>query len=74
MVRHIDHVPTRNSLMGMEILDTRAQLLSAEELLSGDRYAFIRDAYLQRREYLISDGRIEDDQGDFEGFEDFYTF
>jgi phospholipid-binding lipoprotein MlaA len=42
-------------------VDTRASLLSAEALVSGDRYLFLRDAYRQRREYLILDGQIEDD-------------
>ena len=27
-----------------------------------DPYAFIRDAYLQRRAYLVSDGKITDDE------------
>jgi phospholipid-binding lipoprotein MlaA len=58
--RYSDNVPLRNSLTGLMVLDTRAGLLSAEELISGDRYSFLRDAYLQRREYLIHDGKVED--------------
>jgi len=42
-------------------LDTRAGLLNAEQLISGDRYTFLRDAYLQRRQYLIKDGQVEDE-------------
>jgi phospholipid-binding lipoprotein MlaA len=43
-------------LYGVFLLDTRASVLSLDETLSKvyDPYAFIRDAYLQRREYLIS--------------------
>jgi phospholipid-binding lipoprotein MlaA len=43
-------------LYGVFLLDTRASILSLDETLSKvyDPYAFIRDAYLQRREYLIS--------------------
>ena len=62
-VTHLDHVPTRNALTFTEIVDTRAKLLSSEELISGDRYVFIRDAYLQRREYLVKDGEVEDTFG-----------
>lgn len=60
----IDHVPTRNELLGVRVIDTRAQLLKAEELVTGDRYIFIRDAYLQRRQFLINDGVVQDNFGD----------
>ncbi len=42
-------------------VQARASLLEAEELISGDRYLFIRDAFLQRREFLVNDGQIEED-------------
>lgn len=58
---------TSNSLRALELLDLRAGLLEAEQLMSGDRYIFVREAYLQRREYLVNDGEVEDDfGGDFE--------
>jgi phospholipid-binding lipoprotein MlaA len=63
LVSYIDHVPTRNTTYGVRIVDTRASLLEAEKLMSGDRYTFMRDAYLQRREYVINDGAVEDDFG-----------
>ena len=66
---NIDHVRTRNQLFLVNTLGTRASLFSAEELITGDRYTFIRDAYLQRREYLLNDGVVEDSFGD-EDFED----
>ena len=47
--------------IGMDIIDTRASLLSAEKLITGDKYAFIRNAYLQNREFKIKDGQVEDD-------------
>ncbi len=64
----VDHVPTRNQLLAVRVIDTRAQLLRAEELISGDRYIFLRDAYLQRRQFLINDGAVSDTFGsdDFE--------
>lgn len=63
-IGEIDHVPTRNHIYGAQAISMRAQLLEAEKLIRGDKYTFIRDAYLQRRRYLISDGAIEDDFGD----------
>lgn len=54
-----------------EYLDIRADLIPAEGIISGDRYSFIRSLYLQRREYLINDGQVQDDFDDFDDeFED----
>ncbi|EGH35367.1 lipoprotein, partial [Pseudomonas syringae pv. japonica str. M301072] len=36
-----------------------ASLLSAERMVSGDRYTFIRNAYLQNREFKVKDGKVE---------------
>ncbi len=65
-IGYVDHVPTRNELYGASVLSLRAGLLEAEKLISGDKYSFIRDVYLQRREYLTMDGEVEDDFGDDE--------
>lgn len=62
-IAYEDHVPTRNSLYGGQALSARAELLEAEKLVSGDRYSFVKDIYLQRREFLINDGEVEDDFG-----------
>lgn len=45
------------------LVDKRAALLPLDDTLKRvyDPYAFIRDAYLQRRAYLISDGKITED-------------
>ena len=59
-VGSIPDVPVRNSLYGVGAFDLRAQALGAESLIdqaSLDRYAFIRRAYLQRRLYLLYDGK-----------------
>ena len=64
-INEIDHVPTRNTVYAVSFISLRAELLKAEELISGDKYSFIRDAYLQRREYLLNDGNVEDDFGDY---------
>lgn len=41
----------------VQLVDIRADLIPAESFLSGDKYTFVRNAYLQRREFLINDGR-----------------
>lgn len=45
----------------LDVIETRERLLIAENLIVGDKYDFVRDAYLQSREYLSADGAIEDD-------------
>lgn len=57
----VDHVPTRNTAFGTDILDTRAALLGQERLIRGDRYAFVRNAFLQNREYRVRDGEVVDE-------------
>ena len=58
---YIDHVPTRNVVRGVQAVDLRASLLKAERMVSGDKYIFIRNAYLQNREFKVRDGDVEDD-------------
>lgn len=66
-VYDVQNVATRNILTGTRIVDARAQLLAAQDVLETaalDRYAYLRDAYLQRRRSLIYDGappRIRED-------------
>lgn len=63
------------ALWSVDAVDQRAGMLEAEELISGDRYTFIRQAFLQRRAYLVSDGEITDEfGGDFDDFDDFDDF
>ncbi|NWA03500.1 MlaA family lipoprotein [Pseudomonas gingeri] len=59
--RYINDVPARNITFGLDIIDTRASLLSSEKLISGDKYIFIRNAYLQNREFKVKDGKVVDD-------------
>ena len=58
---YMNDIPARNMAIGMDIIDTRASLLSAEKLVTGDKYVFIRNAYLQHREFKVKDGKVEDD-------------
>lgn len=66
---YIDHVPTDNTVLGVSLLSTRANLLELEKNITGDKYTFIRDVYLQRRNFLINNGEVADDFGedDFAG-------
>lgn len=59
--RYINDVPARNTTRGVDVVDTRAGLLSAERMITGDKYIFIRNAYLQNREFRTQDGQVEDD-------------
>lgn len=58
-IRHVDHIRSRNQLYLVKSINRRAQLLDQEKVLDEaalDRYEFIRDAYLLRRESLVYDG------------------
>ncbi|MFJ3486930.1 VacJ family lipoprotein [Pseudomonas sp. NPDC090202] len=59
--RYMNDIPARNTLYGGNIVDTRASLLSAEKVITGDKYTFIRNAYLQSREFKVKNGKVEDD-------------
>ena len=56
----VNDVPVRNVLYGLGFVDARAQALQSESFVDQaalDRYTFIRRAYLQRRAYLVRDGK-----------------
>lgn len=53
--------PENYYLRGLQLVDVRADLIPAESFMSGDSYTFIRNAYLQRREFLINDGKVKSD-------------
>lgn len=58
---------------GIKYIDIRAGLLKATNILDEtvpDKYAFMRDAYLSRREFLIYDGNPPDDFSEDELFDD----
>lgn len=74
---HYDHDnAVRNALIMMYFIDKRARLLSVDDALADaiDPYIFLRDAYLQRRRYLLYDGDpppIDEEFGDEFSEEDF---
>ncbi len=59
-VTYVDDQGTQFAARFVSAVDFRAGLLAAEELIIGDKYVFMRDTYLQRRDYLINDGVIDD--------------
>jgi phospholipid-binding lipoprotein MlaA len=66
-LRRVSEVATRNQLYSAELLSVRAGLLGKEKALDDDmidRYAFIRDAYLQYRNNLVFDGNVPHDELD----------
>lgn len=67
-VAGVEHVANRNSLMALLFVDIRSSLLPADKVVDAaslDKYAYLRDAYFQRRRNQIFDGRpprTEDDE------------
>lgn len=55
---------TRVGVNAVRVLDLRVRLFELEEMITGDRYIFMRDAYLQRREFLVRDGEVDDPFGE----------
>jgi len=54
----------RNSITALRLTDSRSRLLDREKALQGialDQYLFVRDAYLQRRQAQVLDGRSAED-------------
>jgi phospholipid-binding lipoprotein MlaA len=70
----VDHFTTprtyllsTNADLGLSVVgvvDKRAGLLDTDEMIDNayDPYAFLRDAWLQRREYQVRDGNVPPDE------------
>lgn len=59
-VMRVRPVAVSNSMAGLRFVDIRASLLPSDKVVEEaalDKYAYIRDAYLQRRRNQIFDGR-----------------
>ena len=61
-VTYLEDDSTRIIIRGVSLVDTRAELLDLDAQIdrSYDRYAFIRNAWLQRREFQVTDGDVDD--------------
>ena len=67
---HMTESDVNIALKSIDALETRERLLDVESLLSGDKYAFVKDAYIQSMIYEIKDGidvedEFIDDMDDF---------
>ncbi len=65
-MRRIEEDKIRIGLQGLQLVDTRAQLLAIDDLrdTAVDEYALVRDAWMQRRNYQIeNDLRSKRDRG-----------
>ena len=63
---YIDYIPTKNTVRAASLLNTRANIMPLEKSLTGDKYVFLREAYLQRRNFLVNNGVVEDSFGEEE--------
>lgn len=67
-IANIHDVPSRNGLLVLRVISDRAQLLPADKVIEEaalDKYAYIRDGYLQRRRNLVYDGNPPREKEDF---------
>ena len=67
---HMTEDDVNIALKSIDALETRERLLDVESLLSGDKYVFVKDAYIQSMYYEIKDGidvkdEFVDDMDDF---------
>jgi len=62
-IHYVRQSGIRWGLYGLSAIDTRARFLDLEQALSQtyDRYAFLKNAYLQRREYQVTDGQAPEE-------------
>lgn len=71
-VAGLGHIPTRNALTGLRLVHVRATLLGTEKTLDEgtlDKYAYMRDFYLEQRRYKVFDGNPPRIYEDFNGDE-----
>jgi phospholipid-binding lipoprotein MlaA len=64
-IQFLEDSSLRWSLFAARQVDSRASLLALDDMVFGDPYLFIREAYIQRREFLVTDGEVNDGFGDF---------
>lgn len=62
---YIDNTSAKLTFFAVEEIDSRSGLLALDELIIGDKYLFVREAYVQNRAYLVIDGQTEDEFGSF---------
>ncbi len=58
----IEETDVRIAVTALDALETRARYLEVETLIIGDRYSFIRDSYMQYKEFESSNGEDQSDE------------
>lgn len=73
LIEHLDSASLEDKLTVLQIISIRASLLSLDEQIqaANDPYIFVREAFLQRREYLVYDGNPPIDEDEFDFADDF---
>ena len=64
-INQVEDDDAQLGLILLKVVDTRARFLDREGVITGDRYSFVRDAYLQKREFDVNDGQIKFNADDF---------
>ena len=67
----LDDNAARVGLISLDLINTYSAFTGIADIENKDQYAFLRDAYLERRKYEINDGLSEEDLSNDEDFEDF---
>ena len=67
----LDDSEARLGLISLDLINTYSAFTGIADIESRDQYAFLRDAYLDRRKFEVNDGLSEEDLSQDEDFEDF---
>ncbi len=67
----LDDNGSRLGMVSLDLINTYSAFTGIADIESQDQYAFLRDAYLERRKYEVNDGLSEEDLSQDEDFEDF---
>lgn len=67
----LDENAARVGLISLDLINTYSAFTGIADIESKDQYAFLRDAYLERRKYEVNDGLLIEELSEDEDFEDF---
>jgi len=67
----LDDSEARLGLISLDLINTYSAFTGIADIESQDQYAFLRDAYLDRRKFEVNDGLSEEDLSQDIDFEDF---
>ena len=62
----LDDNRTSYTYTAIDVIETRARFLGLDTLIIGNKYLFLKNAYLQKRDFEINNGEVEDTFDDFE--------